>query len=101
MAIGGYSWEESDDLLSGFDPNTGWHWFSVRIRTVQGDVADINMSSPKRAMTPALITVIEKKLALLKLAPVGAKVDDVGWRRAEDIFYLRVHENDLPLGEWK
>jgi hypothetical protein len=101
MAIGGYSWEGSIDLPSGFDTETGWGWFSVRIRIVQGDVADINMSSPKRAMTPALVDAIQEKLAILKVAPVGVRVDGVGWRRTEDLFYLRIYEYDLPLGEWK
>jgi hypothetical protein len=98
MAIGGYSWNEEEYLDSGYDMGKGAAWFSVRVVLDGGYVVQYNSADRTIIVPPE---VIEQKIALMKVAPVGAKVDGVGWRRTEDLFYLRIYENDLPLGEWK
>jgi hypothetical protein len=63
----------------------------------EGDVLQELMSAKPSIYVPP--DVLDQKLALLKVAPVGTKVNGVGWRRTETIFYVRIYENDLPLGE--
>ena len=45
--------------------------------------------------------LLEEKVALLRVSPVGADVEHVGWRRAANVFYVRIYESDLNLGEMK
>ena len=101
MAIGGYSWtdhraKEDWGLTSGSDPETWSRWFTIRM-VFEGDVLREIMSAEPSVYVPN--EVLDQKLALLKVAPIGTKVDGIGWRRTEDIFYVRIYENDLPLGE--
>jgi hypothetical protein len=96
MAIGGYSWNDDRYDDSGFDMNRGEKWFSVRVEFKENLVHSITSTEPVISVPNKLI---EQKLALLKMSPVGAKIDSVGWRRKENVFYLRIYETDLPLGE--
>lgn len=90
MAVG--KWGTLDDLRSGIDENTFSRWFTVRMRFHEGKLVEFASAAP-HINVPS--KAIEQKLALLKVAPVGAKVDGVGWRRTEDIFYLRFYEEDV------
>ena len=99
MAIGGYSWTDhraSEDwgLASGSDPETQAKWFTIRLR-FEGDVLREVMSAAPHVYVPN--EVLEQKLALLKIAPVGSKVPGLGWHRGKGIFYLRIYENDLSF----
>jgi len=99
MAIGGYSWNDDDRYDdSGFDMGRGEKWFSVRVEFKEGLIHSITSVEPVISVPNKLI---EQKLALLKMSPVGAKIDSVGWLRKENVFYLRIYETDLPLGEYK
>ena len=61
--------------------HTGWY------HTISSDV--------ERKVPSALL---EQKIALMKAAPVGARIDDVGWRRSETVFYIRIFDHEL-IGE--
>lgn len=99
MAIGGYSYSPDEHLGGGIDPETGSKWFTIRMRfDADGVMREINSAAPAMYVPPE---VLEQKLALLKITPVGVKVNRVGWRRTENIFYLRIYEEDVVLGEWK
>ena len=71
-------------------------WYVARVERVNG--VEQVIFHPKLRPIRALA---EQKLALLKAAPVGAKIEELGWRRTEDIFYLRIfkHEIKPTLGE--
>lgn len=96
MAIGGYSFTATGDpyLQVGNDPLTWGRWFSVRIRLEDGEIVDLTSAVPTIQLPKKLIV---EKLSLLKVAPVGAKIDGVGWRRAENIFYLRFYEDEVVI----
>ena len=99
MAIGGYSWTDhraSEDwgLTSGLDPETYAKWFTIRLR-FEGDVLREVMSAAPHVYVPN--EVLEQKLALLKVAPVGSKVPGLGWHRGKGLFYLRIYEDDLSF----
>lgn len=98
MAIGGYSWDEDWAMTSGMDMGRMEKYFTVRMRFEGEVLRELQSAEPAVYVPP---DVLEQKLALLKVAPVGAKVDGVGWRRAENLFYLRIYEDDLPLGGMK
>ncbi len=98
MAIGGYSWEDDWAMASGYAPERWSKYFTVRMRFEGEVLREIQSAEPAVYIPP---DVLEQKLALMKVAPVGAKIDDVGWRRTENIFYLRIFEDDLPLGGMK
>ena len=67
-------------------------WFTIRLR-FEGDVLREVMSAAPQVYVPN--EVLEQKLALLKVAPVGSKVPGLGWHRGKGLFYLRIYENDL------
>jgi hypothetical protein len=98
MAIGGYSWtdhraKEDWGLTSGVDPDKMYaKWFTIRLR-FEGDVLREVMSAAPHVYVPN--EVLEQKLALLKVAPVGSKVPGLGWHRGKGLFYLRIYEDDL------
>lgn len=83
-------------LTASYDYDRFEKWFTLRLEFENGVCIKADSASPGLRIPPK---VIAEKLALLKVSPVGAKVADVGWRRTEDIFYLRIYESDLPLGE--
>lgn len=85
-------------LASGYDYSTCGKWFTVRMKFEGEILREIISAEPA---TPVPWEVLEQKIALLKIAPVGTKIDGVGWHRAVDVFYLRIYENDLPLGDYK
>lgn len=97
MAIGGYSFTATADpyIQVGNNPARFWgKWFSVRIRLEDGEIVDLTSAVPTVQLPAKLI---REKLSLLKVAPVGAKIDGIGWRRAENIFYLRFYEDEVVI----
>ena len=104
MAINKYPWRIRgvDDtdwwMVEGRGPTLADRFFTIRMK-FEGDECIQFVSVTPEIHVP--IELIDQKLALLKAAPVGAKVSSVGWRRTENIFYLHIYENDLPLGGYK
>ena len=97
IARGGYKFPIDGDpyLQVGNNPAKFWgKWFSVRIRLEDGEIVDLTSAVPTVQLPAKLI---REKLSLLKVAPVGAKIDEVGWRRAENIFYLRFYEDEVGI----
>lgn len=43
--------------------------------------------------------LLAEKLALLKVANVGARVDNIGWRRASNIFYIHIYNEEFEQYE--
>ena len=87
-------------MMEGIDPPYFKPFFTVRVAFVDGRVAEFDSARPEMRLD---LNKIDEKLALLKVSPVGAKIDGVGWRRRENLYYLRIYEEDLvdTLGEMK
>lgn len=87
-------------MVEGVDPLYFKPFFTVRVVLDSGRVMEFNSAQPEKRLD---LEKIDEKLALLKVSPVGAKLDGVGWRRRENLYYLRIYEEDLvnTLGETK
>ena len=85
-------------IASGYDYGIRGAWFTIRMK-FEGEILREIISAAPAILVP--YEVLEQKIALLKIAPVGTKIDGVGWHRAIGVFYLRIYENDLPLGDYK
>jgi hypothetical protein len=100
MAIS-YGWtdhraSEEWGLASGTDPETWSRWFTIRLRFEGDELKEVASAAPHIHVPDK---VLEQKLALLKVAPVGSKVPGLGWHRGKGIFYLRIYENDVAFGD--
>jgi hypothetical protein len=101
MAIGKYGWTDpraSGDwfLTDGHDPETWSRWFTIRLRFEGDELKEVASAAPHIRVPNE---VLEQKLALLKVAPVGSKVPGLGWHRGKGLFYLRIYEDDVAFGE--
>ena len=86
-------------MLAGTDPERWCRYFTVRMLFDDaGVLREIQSVEPTMRVPKELL---EQKVALLKVAPVGMRVDGVGLRKSDNLFYLRIYEDDLSLGEWK
>ena len=65
---------------------------SVRVRTEGGEVVEVTPAIHGVDIPPE---IVREKLAILKVAPIRASINKVGWRRTEDIFYLRIYEDEV------
>jgi len=79
-------------LRSGIDPNTFDPFITVRVQVQNGELYTVQSSNtgvyPKNAL-------ILERLAIMKVAPVGTKIKELGWRRTDDVFYLRFFDYEL------
>lgn len=69
-------------------------WELVRVYVKDGVIVE---TIPNRLHITYPDAVLEEKIALLKLTPDGGEVAGVGWRRSENIFYLRFYAGEFTV----
>lgn len=79
-------------MIDMVDPVRMEKFFAIRVEYVGDKVASFTSAHPEAKLD---LKKIDEKLALLKVSPVNAKVDGVGWRRRDNILYLHIYESDL------
>jgi hypothetical protein len=66
-------------------------WISVRVElNLDGSIAEISCGED----ITWDVALLEEKLALLKLVPVGAGVDGIGKRWGRYVYYLRFYKGE-------
>ena len=69
-------------------------YYTVRVELNEGKIVSAIPIHPEALHPLNVPGLFEQKLALLKIAPVGAVVDGVGKRKAENIYYVRFYQDE-------